>query len=242
MLELDARDRRPEWGEADRCLRRCLSSDTSTFFSDGGETVRTLPEYLHPEAEHILDWFHLTMKITVLQQCARGLPKPKVATIVADTTGEERLERCLESVKHSLWHGNSAGALERLQDVEGVLERWDCDDDGETTPGESTARMLKYVRELDTYIANNAPLIVNYGERYRNGERISTGFVESAINQVVSKRMVKKQQMQWTPEGAHLLLQVRTQVLNDDWEATFRTWYPSFRPVPTAVTPALLAA
>jgi hypothetical protein len=43
-----------------------------TFFSDGGETVRRLPDYLHPEAEHILDWFHLTMRITVLQQCARG--------------------------------------------------------------------------------------------------------------------------------------------------------------------------
>ncbi len=46
-----------------------------TFFSDGGDTVRRLPEYLHPEAEHILDWFHLTMRITVLQQCARGLAK-----------------------------------------------------------------------------------------------------------------------------------------------------------------------
>ncbi len=213
-----------------------------TFFSDGGETVRTLPAYLHPEADHILDWFHLTMKITVLQHCARGLPESKAATIVADTTGEERLGRCLASVKHHRWHGTSGGALERLQDVEDVLERWDCDEDGETTPGESTARMRKYVRELDTYIANNASLIVNYGERYRNGERISTGFVESTINQVVSKRMVKKQQMQWTPEGAHLLLQVRAQVLNDDWEATFRTWYPGFRPVPTAVTPASLAA
>ncbi len=213
-----------------------------TFFSDGGETVRTLPAYPHPEADHILDWFHLTMKITVLQQCARGLPESKTATIVADTTGEERLGRCLASVKHHLWHGNSGGALERLQDVEDVLARWDCDEDGETTPGESTARMRKYVRELDTYIANNASLIVNYGERYRNGERISTGFVASTINQVVSKRMVKKQQMQWTPEGAHLLLQVRAQVLNDDWEATFRTWYPGFRPVPTAVTPAPLAA
>ncbi len=90
--------------------------------------------------------------------------------------------------------------------------------------------MLKYVRELATYIANNAPYIVNYGERYRNGERISTSFTESAINQVVSKRMVKKQQMQWTPEGAHLLLHVRTQVLNEDWADTFRTWYPDFRP------------
>ncbi len=56
---------------------------------------------------------------------------------------------------------------------------------------------------------------------------------ESAINQVVSKRMIKKQQMQWTPEGAHLLLQVRTQVLSDGWVEMFRTWYPDFRPVNT---------
>jgi hypothetical protein len=41
--------------------------------------------------------------------------------------------------------------------------------------------------------------------------------------------MVKKQQMQWTPRGAHLLLQIRTRVLNSEWEETFRTWYPGFR-------------
>ena len=107
---------------------------------------------------------------------------------------------------------------------------------------DAAARMLKYVRELETYITNNTGAIVNYGERYRNGDRISTGFVESTINQVVSKRMVKKQQVQWTPEGAHLLLQVRTQVLNEEWEDTFRTWYPCFRPVPTPVAPPLVAA
>ena len=38
-----------------------------TFFSDGGDTVRRLPEYLNPDSEHILDWFHLTMKLTVLR-------------------------------------------------------------------------------------------------------------------------------------------------------------------------------
>ena len=48
--------------------------------------------------------------------------------------------------------------------------------------------------------------------------------------------MVQKQQMQWTPEGAHLLLQVRTQVLNGEWEDTFRTWYPRFQPVDAAVS------
>jgi hypothetical protein len=65
--------------------------------------------------------------------------------------------------------------------------------------------------------------------RYRNGERISTGFAESTVNQVVSKRMVKKQQMRWGQRGAHLLLQIRTRVLNGEWEETFRQWYPGFR-------------
>ena len=107
---------------------------------------------------------------------------------------------------------------------------------------DSVTRMCKYVQELTTYISNNASFIVNYSERYRNGERISTAFVESTINQVVSKRMVKQQQMQRTPEGAHLLLQVRVQVINEDWEATFRHWYPNFRPVqPAGTAPSLMA-
>ncbi len=202
-----------------------------TFFSDGGASLRKLTEYIHPAAEHILDWFHLTMRITVLQQCAQGRQLP-AATSSANPAQEESLAHRLDSVKHYLWPGNSSQALDRLREVEEALASWDYATEGATIPQpgrESAARMLKYVRELDTYITNNAGSIVNYGERYRQGERISTGFVESTINQVISKRMVKKQQMQWTPEGAHLLLQVRTQVLNEDWEGTFRTWYPHFR-------------
>jgi hypothetical protein len=34
-------------------------------------------------------------------------------------------------------------------------------------------------------IATNKPLIPNYGGQYRNGETISTAFVESVVNQVV---------------------------------------------------------
>ena len=35
--------------------------------------------------------------------------------------------------------------------------------------------------------------------------------------------------MHWTLEGAHLLLQIRTKVLNNEWEDVFRRWYPQFR-------------
>jgi hypothetical protein len=74
--------------------------------------------------------------------------------------------------------------------------------------------------------ASHDPL---YGERSRQGETISTAFVESTINQVVSRCFVKQQQMHWTRRGAHLLLQSRTTVLNDELEGVFRRWYPLFR-------------
>ena len=67
-------------------------------------------------------------------------------------------------------------------------------------------KLLRYLGEMDTYIENNRHLISNYGEKWRYGEAISTGFVESTINEVVAKRMVKKQQMQWTQQGAHYIL------------------------------------
>ena len=89
-------------------------------------------------------------------------------------------------------------------------------------------KLLKAVTELGGYIRANASCIPNYGEKYRHGETISSAFVESAVNQVVSKRMVKKQQMRWTPEGAHLLLQVRTRPLNRELATTFRASYPAF--------------
>ena len=84
--------------------------------------------------------------------------------------------------------------------------------------------------EFHHYIEANRAFIPNYGDRYRHGERIATSFAESTVNQVISKRMVKKQQMRWTPAGAHSLLQVRTRVLNEDLRATFERWYPGLKP------------
>jgi hypothetical protein len=83
--------------------------------------------------------------------------------------------------------------------------------------------------EFATYIINNVGHIVNYGERFRAGERIPTAFVESAVNQIVDKRFDKRQSMRWTPRGAHLLLQTRTRVLNGDLDQLIRGRYPAFR-------------
>jgi hypothetical protein len=47
---------------------------------------------------------------------------------------------------------------------------------------------------------HNRHVIPNYGERYHNGEAIATGFVESTVNEVVSRRFCEKQQMQWSKD------------------------------------------
>jgi hypothetical protein len=83
--------------------------------------------------------------------------------------------------------------------------------------------------ELAVRIGNNREFIPGFGERYRQGEANSTAFVESTVNQLVSKRLVKKQQMQWTLRSAHLLLQMGTKVLNGELEQVFRGWYRMFR-------------
>jgi hypothetical protein len=56
---------------------------------------------------------------------------------------------------------------------------------------------------------------------------ISTAFVEATVNLAVAKRFAKKQQMQWSKAGAHLLLQTRTQTLDGTLRETFRKWYPA---------------
>ena len=124
----------------------------------------------------------------------------------------------LESLKWHLWNGNIMPALKI---VDGLQIRLDIDQ-----MTEKRQRLLDTVRDFGNYITANQQYLVDYGDRYRNQERIATGFVESAVNQVVSKRMVKKQQMTWTKQGAHLLLQIRTRVINEDLRKDFCRWYP----------------
>ena len=82
-----------------------------------------------------------------------------------------------------------------LDEVENVRNQ---DREAGRPPSVVLKKLARALDEFATYIDNNSDAIVNYGERYRCGERLSTGFVESAVNQVVAKRFMKKQQMRWT--------------------------------------------
>ena len=157
------------------------------------------------------------MRITVLQQQTKSL---QGEVDRADTAIE--LSKRIDSVKHLLWHGNVIKALDRMGDMLLDLQMF-------RVHSAATEKLAAGLTEFEIYIRNNREFIPNFGERYRQGETISTAFVESTINQVVSRRFVKKQQMHWTLRGAHLLLQTRTKVLNNELEDVFRRWYPQFR-------------
>ncbi|MGZ5401348.1 MAG: ISKra4 family transposase, partial [Nocardioides sp.] len=202
-----------------------------TFLTDGGEDIRELPRYLNPQAEHLLDWFHLTMRITVLMQLAKGLrvPPELSATLAAE----------LQRLKWFLWHGNVFRSLQTVDDITTDLED---EDTGGQQDKDRHDKLAKAVREFGGYLAANASAIPNYGERYRAGEIISTSFVESAVNQVISTCMVKKQQMRWSPRGAHLLLQIRTRVLNDTLAYDYQRWYPDFTHTPPPAGPSRVAS
>jgi hypothetical protein len=67
------------------------------------------------------------------------------------------------------------------------------------------------------YVESNVGLLVNYGARYRKGLPIAISIAESAVNQVVSMRIAKKQQMRWT--GAHVVALVRVADFNGELSA-----------------------
>lgn len=183
-----------------------------TFLTDGGEEVRALTELVTPEAEHVLDWFHITMRLTVLSQYARGVAHHDEAEGV-------RLLASLDSIKWRLWHGNQHRAGEEI-------EFFEDDVDGLQVSYPNLGKFKRAAHEFAVYIASNAGSLINYGERFRSGERISSCLAESTVNAVISKRFAKRQQMQWTKRGAHLLLQTRTRTLDGTLRPLFERWYP----------------
>ena len=130
----------------------------------------------------------------------------------------EKLAKSLRQIEGFLWNGN-------LRDGQVVIEDLVIDLDEIETDYASIKALRKTAAEFETYIANNKDMIPNYAERRQCGEQVSTGFVESTVNTVVGKR----QQMRWSRQGAHLMLQTRTRTLDGTLRSKFEQWYPGMK-------------
>ena len=111
-----------------------------------------------------------------------------------------------------LWNGRHEDASEALDRIANGAEH------AVLTNGAAVAakarKLVAFCTELRTYIGNNEGALIDYGKRHRAGKPISTSRAEGTVNHLVSARMNKRQQMRWTPTGAHRVLQVRAAVLD----------------------------
>src|SRR4051812_6251253 len=197
-----------------------VRADTpATVLCDGDAGLWRLQREVLPGAMIVLDWWHAAVRFEHVLQAARGL-----GAGTADTHLADEAVRGLERAKWRLWHGRWPGCWRKLA----ALRRWTRRQPMRDVAG--IGRLQRHVRELLGYLERNRDALVPYAARRRRGEPISTAFVESAVNEIVAKRMNKAQQMRWNRASVQPFLDVRTAVLNDTLEDAFRHRYPGFRP------------
>ena len=107
--------------------------------------------------ERVRDWFHVAMRVQNLEQVIKGLPdrdeRPSVGVLI------DRLH----SAKWHLWHGCPYSALQRLESLGWELAM---------VSSPEQVRLLARLEEFIGHLEINQSFIVNYGDRYRHGERI----------------------------------------------------------------------
>jgi len=183
--------------------------DAVTTISDGDPALPALVRSATSgPVEAILDWFHLCMRVHHVEQVMGGLcalePPPLVSL------DQARID--VERLPHLLWNGHHETACEAL----GRIASWAKEASVLNDPamGTGAKRLVARCTELRAYIETNAGALIDYGQRCRAGKPISTSRAEGTVNQLVSARMNKRQQMRWSPRGAHRVLQVRAAVLD----------------------------
>jgi hypothetical protein len=197
----------------------CTEGAQVTVLSDGDAGLRAIQREVAPKSEYTLHWFHLAMRFQHVIQVARGLSHDQIKTI-AKLWVTGRVDRA----KWCLWNGKFVKGLHYLQ----AVQDWLTSTRQREAP--ELARLSTALRDLLQYLNANRDSLPNYGKRYRADQPISTAWAESTVNEIVAKRMVKKQQMRWNRFNVQPFLTGRVHVLNGTLEQVSRTWHADFRP------------
>jgi len=183
-----------------------------TILSDGAGGPRALGEAASPgPTHHVLDWFHLSMRIQHVDQAAKSWPE-----VSADDrqTGADLVE-IIDRIRWRLWHGQVARALDLIGETLVTLDGVANSKELAAVAARKVARLL---RDLETYICGQSDIIIDYATARQEDEPISTAVTESTVQWLLHRRMNAQQHMRWSPRGAHLMLKVRTATANGTLE------------------------
>ena len=183
-----------------------------TILSDGVDGLRSLREAASAgQISHVLDWFHLGMRIRHAAQAARGWPRG------TDDDRQEgaRLADAVEHVRWRLWHGQ----VQRVLDLIGeTLAALDATVAASSPAAVAAGKLAGVLRRLETYVLGQAALIIDYATTRHCAEPISTAPTDSTVQWLLHRRMGANQQMRWSPKRAHLMLKVRTSLANGTFD------------------------
>jgi len=181
-----------------------------TVLSDGADGPRSLGEAgSEGPTHHVLDWFHLSRRIQHVAQTVKGWP---------DATAEDRQEGARladivdQHIRWRLWHGQVRRALDLIGDT---LAPIDAIARGSSPAAAPAAKLAGVLRNLETYVSGQSDLIIDYAKARHSNEPIATATTESTVQWLLHRRMGANQQMRRSPRGAHLMLKVRTSVVNE---------------------------
>ena len=109
----------------------------------------------------------------------------------------------LESIKWKIWKGETLEALKRLNWLYVNSTNKDYTDK---------------IHDLFKYLSNNKEYLINYDKRKEANLPFTSSIIESTVENIINERHKKKQKAQWSREGAHNVLQLRTSRMSNDWE------------------------
>jgi hypothetical protein len=139
------------------------------------------------EVTHILDWFHISMRVRHVERALAGL-------LGSDLEHKGPLRYAEDDVvrlRHLIWNGYGKEASRALRNIRYMAGNaiWLNGQNGKAR----IERFAQLARELETYLNLNATALVDYGQRYRAGLRIATSGAESVVNNLANARMNKQQ-------------------------------------------------
>ncbi len=175
-----------------------------SVFSDGEVGLQNIVvSATRQPVTHILDWFHLSMRLRHIEQAWEGIKYLQDLNVYLRDVAIH-----VPRLRHLLWNGYVREASEAVKQMLAQLDQHS----GFRDALGKIRRLYELIGNLHTYLLQNEASIVNYCRRYWSGLPISSSPAESAANSLVNVRMNKKRQMRWTPIGAHRVLQVRAAV------------------------------
>jgi len=169
------------------------------FAADGEQALWEIKKDRFPKALGILDWNHLSRRLTE-------------ALLVIESSAKR--DKSGDVIRELLWESEVDAAIRKLGRIH-------AEEAQKQNPSERQKKRLERLQEYVTYLENNRPWIINYAEAQAKGLYIGSSVMESAMNHLLANRLKKKKSRQWLREGADSVARIVTLIENGDWQGTW---------------------